>query len=132
MFVGATMPREGGKSVAEDLRRRFPAAVWLQGAELHHSKAGTTHEWAPLATPQDIVPAVVASIREQQAQDQGLGRTLVFCQDTGSVDAMCEALELVTSPCCLHAARLVVQCNACTNVWNWGPWKRHPVWEGSG
>jgi hypothetical protein len=89
------MPREGKKSVTANLRRRYPDAVWLQGAELHRSKSGVVHEWAPLATPAAVVPAVITAIREQQMRDQGLGHTLVFCQDVASVDAMFDALQEV-------------------------------------
>ena len=103
VFIGATMPREGGKSVAADLRKRFPDMEWLQGAELHHSKAGVEHAWVALDGPDDVVPAVTAALRDTAAAQQGLGQTIVFCRDTRTADGMHAALTDVRSFACAAA-----------------------------
>ena len=43
--MGATMPADGGKSVAADLRARFPAAAWLSGTSLHHAHSAVRFTW---------------------------------------------------------------------------------------
>lgn len=43
--MGATMPADGGKSVAAELRARFPAAAWLSGASLHHAHSAVRFSW---------------------------------------------------------------------------------------
>ncbi len=47
-FVGATMPAEGKKNVAADLRSLFPDATWLAGASLHQAQAAIRHAWRPV------------------------------------------------------------------------------------
>lgn len=89
------MPREGGKSVADDLRKRFPDMHWLQGHELHFSKAGVSHTWLPLKEAANAAPAVIAAIRDAGEESQGLGQTMVFCQSVQSAKAMHAELLLV-------------------------------------
>lgn len=48
VFAGATMPAEGTKNVADDLRERHPGAVWLAGRTLHQPQAAIQHRWRPV------------------------------------------------------------------------------------
>ena len=48
MFVAATMPGEGKKSTAAELREAFPEAVWLSGARLHQAQRRVRHCWVPI------------------------------------------------------------------------------------
>lgn len=47
-FVGATMPAEGKKNVAAELRSLCPDATWLAGASLHQAQAAIRHAWRPV------------------------------------------------------------------------------------
>jgi hypothetical protein len=88
VFIAATLPREGGKSVAADLAKRFPDLVWLQGRQLHLSKSGVTHSWVPLQREADAAPAVVAALRDDAVEAQGRGVSMVFCRDAAAADAL--------------------------------------------
>lgn len=45
IFVAATMPAEGERSVGAELAARFPDATWLAGRQLHQSKRALQHSW---------------------------------------------------------------------------------------
>ena len=45
VFVAATLPSEGKKSIANDLRRMFPELVWLAGNRLHQGLSTVTWAW---------------------------------------------------------------------------------------
>ena len=45
VFVAATMPAEGKKSTAAELREAFPDAVWLSGTALHRAQRRVWHRW---------------------------------------------------------------------------------------
>ena len=45
VFVAATMPAEGERSVGAELAARFPEAAWLAGRQLHQSKRAVEHGW---------------------------------------------------------------------------------------
>ena len=50
IFAAATMPAgEAGKSVAAELRKLMPKAVWLQGRALHKGQSAVQHRWVPVA-----------------------------------------------------------------------------------
>ena len=51
VFVAATMPAEGKKSTAADLRAAFPDAVWLAGPQLHRPQRQIAHSWLYLDDP---------------------------------------------------------------------------------
>ena len=92
------MPREGGKSVADDLRKRYPSMQWLQGCELHRSKAAVRHEWLPLDRADDVAPAVIAALRgaaAAAADGAAAAQSIVFCRDVRSATAMHKELERV-------------------------------------
>lgn len=48
MFVAATMPSEGKKSTAADLRQICPDALWLNGGGLHQAQLRIQHSWHPI------------------------------------------------------------------------------------
>ena len=89
------MPREGGKSVADDLRQRFPAMQWLQGRELHASKGTVGHTWIPLVRAADVAPAVITAVRAaaEDAAAGAQGQTVLFCRDVRSTEAMHAELQ---------------------------------------
>lgn len=98
IFVGATFPRAGGKSVAADLTKRFPGMHWLEGKQLHASKRGIHHDWIRVSEDDrsEVIAAVVTALRAQRVGDTGtLGHALVFCRDTASARIMHEELQMV-------------------------------------
>jgi hypothetical protein len=58
VFVAATMPAEGKKSTAAELRAAFPEAVWVSGARLHRPQRRVRHRWVPVG-PGDWEAALV-------------------------------------------------------------------------
>lgn len=94
--MGATFPREGGKSVAADIRKRYPAMRWVEGRHLHAGRRNVSHAWVPVATGDrdEAAAAVIAAVRA--AFEAGPpGHALVFCRDTAAATAMHEELEQV-------------------------------------
>lgn len=105
IFVGATFPRAGGKSVAADLSKRFPDMRWLEGKQLHASKRGVRHDWVKVSEDDrsEVAAAVVTALRGQR-QSATVGHALVFCRDTASARAMHEELQMVRrlrAACCV-------------------------------
>lgn len=96
-FVGATFPREGGKSVDADIRKRYPQMRWVEGRHLHAGKRSVSHAWVPVATGDraEATAAVVAAIRGEFAAGVVAGHALVFCRDAASATAMHADLEEV-------------------------------------
>ena len=45
IFVAATMPSEGKKSIAKDLRQKFPGLIWLAGDRLHQGLSTVSWKW---------------------------------------------------------------------------------------
>jgi hypothetical protein len=89
------MPRGGGKSVVGDLRRRFPDLEWLQGAQLHFSKAGVTHTWIQVKGDHEIPTTVIATLQNDDTVQKRLGQALVFCSDIQSCTALHASLVSV-------------------------------------
>ena len=52
------MPAEGKKSVAAELRSRYPAAAWLAGPTLHHTTDSVSHDWW-LVDGTSLLPALL-------------------------------------------------------------------------
>lgn len=95
-FVGATFPRDGGKSVAADIRKRYPDMRWVEGRHLHAGRRNVSHAWVPVATGDrnETAAAVITAVRG--AFEAGpRGHALVFCRDTASATAMHEDLQEV-------------------------------------
>ncbi|PRW20256.1 DEAD-box ATP-dependent RNA helicase 22 [Chlorella sorokiniana] len=93
VFVAATMPAEGERSVGAELATRFPDATWLAGRQLHQSKRALQHSWRQVEDEQhraQVLHEVVAADEELQA---GRGRMLVFARDVASAEATADALE---------------------------------------
>ena len=51
VFVAATMPAEGKKSTAADLRAAYPEAAWLAGPQLHQTQRQIEHRWIYIDDP---------------------------------------------------------------------------------
>jgi len=45
VFVAATMPSEGDKSVGSEIASAFPSAIWLSGPQLHQAGRNVSHNW---------------------------------------------------------------------------------------
>ncbi|KAI7840009.1 hypothetical protein COHA_006274 [Chlorella ohadii] len=93
VFVAATMPAEGERSVGGELAARFPDATWLAGRQLHQSKRALQHSWRRVEDEQhraEVLQEVVAADEDLQA---GRGRMLVFARDVASAEATADALE---------------------------------------
>jgi len=100
--VGATMPALGGKNVKDDLRARFPNAVWLQGASLHQAHNTVQFDWKLvddstwLASLQRAV--LGGSLEARRPDEEGRGRTLVFAEDVAAAKEVTKCLQRLRSP----------------------------------
>eukprot|EP00892_Ulva_mutabilis_P009388 jgi/Ulvmu1/6821/UM031_0025.1 len=96
-FVGATFPREGGKSVAADIRKRYPDMLWVEGRHLHEGRRNVSHAWIPVPDedPAAVAAAVVTAVRGEFSTGGLGGHALVFCRDAASATAMHADLEHV-------------------------------------
>lgn len=102
LFVAATVPREGGKSVAADLRKRFPGMQWLQGRQLHFANANVQHTWIKLQRADEIGPTIIATLERDRAVTERIGHVLIFCQDVKSATALHGLLASVGLPVLLY------------------------------
>eukprot|EP00887_Chlorella_sp_A99_P000230 scaffold13.g230.t1 len=93
LFVAATMPTEGDKSVGAQLRAAFPDALWLAGRQLHQSSRALRHAWVRVGDAGARRAALAAAVAGDEALAQGRGRVLVFCRDVASAEATAAALE---------------------------------------
>lgn len=95
-FVGATIPGEGRKSVAEGLRTKFPQAVWLSGGGLHQPQATLHFDWRLvddatwLSSLQEAV--IGGHLGAAAANQEGCGRTLVFARDVAAAKEVAQCL----------------------------------------
>ena len=68
VFVAATLPSEGKKSIANDLRRMFPELVWLAGNRLHQGLSTVTWAWREITqetwkTALQVLPTILCTAR---------------------------------------------------------------------
>ncbi|KAK9846625.1 hypothetical protein WJX81_007883 [Elliptochloris bilobata] len=91
VYVAATLPAEGGRSVANDLKKLQPDAVWVSAPRLHAALRNVRHAWRPVdegswrSTLQEVVGRDAEVAR-------GRGRTLVFAASVAAADAAAAAL----------------------------------------
>lgn len=93
LFVAATMPAEGERSVGAEIAERFPDAVWLAGLQLHQSKRSVEHVWRRVDDVLDREEALRDVVAADAGLASGAGRMLVFASDVASADATADALE---------------------------------------
>lgn len=101
VFVAATLPSEGKKSVANDLRRMFPELVWLAGNRLHQGLSTVT--WAWRETTQETWKAALQDALSARAQPRGQSeRILVFAETVAAANGVANALEEVGTHALLY------------------------------
>ena len=94
VFVGATIPDTGERGVASSIVARVPGARWVEGDELHRSKAAVSHEWVRVddfSWAEALVSAVGRGGGEGGEGGEG-GRTMVFAAGKGYADEAAETL----------------------------------------
>lgn len=96
-LVGATIPGEGRKSVAEGVRAKFPQAVWLSGGGLHRPQSTVRFDWRLvddttwLASLQEAV--IGGHLGASAPGVAGCRRTLVFARDVAAAKEVAQCLE---------------------------------------
>lgn len=93
VFVAATMPREGGKTVGLDIANACPDAVWLSGRQLHQARRSLTHRWRQYDSSDGRSEALIDTISSDPEISQGQGRVLVFTKDVTSANTTAEILR---------------------------------------
>lgn len=98
MFVAATMPAEGERSVGAELAARFPEAAWLAGKQLHQSKRAVDHGWRRVEDGRHRAEVLQEVLMADEQLQAGGGRMLVFARDVASAEATAAALESTGQP----------------------------------
>ena len=93
IFVAATMPSEGDRSVGEQIRAAFPDARWFAGRALHQSSAALEHRWRRVGSAGERDDALAEELLGSRELAAGGGRALVFCRDVASAEATAAALR---------------------------------------
>lgn len=73
VFVAATMPAEGERSVGAEIAARFPQAAWLAGRQLHQSKRAVEHAWRRVEGAEERAQAL--QVGAQEGRGGGLALT---------------------------------------------------------
>lgn len=92
IFVAATLPSEGGKSVAADIKKLFPRAVWLTSENLHRSVDLVRHKWVKVSY-EDWGVVLQSVIKDDTNYQNRSGRTLVFAKDGSAVENVADVLK---------------------------------------
>eukprot|EP00899_Mesostigma_viride_P020760 jgi/Mesvir1/28686/Mv11178-RA.1 len=83
VYVAATLPESGKKSVGQWLKKRHPEATWVAGSLLHRRSPNLSMAWAQV-TPQErrrvLLDAVLAQWSDSAVD--GVNRTMVFANST--------------------------------------------------
>lgn len=92
IFVAATLPSEGKKSTAQDLKNRFPELVWLAGNRLHQGVSTVTWKWRE--TTEDIWrDALLDALNSTAPVEDQTQRALVFANTVSAAKHVAKALE---------------------------------------
>ncbi len=90
VFVAATMPAEGERSVGGELAARFPDATWLAGRQLHQSKRALQHSWRRVEDEQHRAEVLHVSrggeavaVREAAGQAVAVRRLWLWARQLG-------------------------------------------------
>lgn len=91
VFVGATLPRRGKKSIAATLEKKFPDAVWIQGPRLHRPVDRLEQRWyeTDLESRMELLQTI---LRGEQGKPTGK-RTMVFVNKSTSAAALASRLR---------------------------------------
>lgn len=87
VFVAATMPAEGERSVGAEIAARFPQAAWLAGRQLHQSKRALEHAWRRVEDAEERAQALQDVVASDPLLQAGRGRMLVFARDVAAAGA---------------------------------------------
>ncbi|CAG9467414.1 unnamed protein product [Pedinophyceae sp. YPF-701] len=102
VFAGATMPHTGKRGVVEMVLRDHPEAVWVNGAELHRSKADVRHRWLQVAA-EHWEEALEEAVRSGPPAE---GKTMVFVNGKGAADRAHDVLRRAGVDCVLYRGGL--------------------------
>ncbi|KAL4422948.1 hypothetical protein ABPG75_009145 [Micractinium tetrahymenae] len=98
VFVAATMPAEGERSVGAEIAARFPQAAWLAGRQLHQSKRAVEHAWRRVEGAEERAQALQDVVASDPALRAGRGRMLVFARDVASAESTAADLAGAGTP----------------------------------
>ncbi|KAL3904101.1 MAG: hypothetical protein SGILL_010196, partial [Bacillariaceae sp.] len=97
VFVAATLPDMGLKSVDAYLQRKFPHAARIHTDNMHNAKhygLAQPTQWVPLETKKERLERLVEMLETPKEQDGLQGeKVMVFLNSVGDVEAVHEALE---------------------------------------
>lgn len=90
VFVGATVPKRGKKSIAATLEKKFPDAIWIQGPRLHRPVDRLEQRWyeTDLESRMELLLKI---LREGQGKASGK-RTIVFVNKSTSAASLASRL----------------------------------------
>ncbi|CAD7705289.1 unnamed protein product [Ostreobium quekettii] len=105
VFVAATLPSRGGKSVAADIRELFPQAVWITSQNLHRPIDLVTHQWVQVSA-EDCRAVLQSAVQDDPDHKNGRGRTLVFAKDVAASKGVANVLESAGIGCVLYHSKM--------------------------
>uniref|UniRef100_A0A7S3XER8 RNA helicase n=1 Tax=Picocystis salinarum TaxID=88271 RepID=A0A7S3XER8_9CHLO len=90
VFVGATIPKRGKKSIAATLEKKFPDAIWIQGPRLHRPVDRLEQRWyeTDLESRMELLQKI---LQEEQGKATGK-RTIVFVNKSTSAASLASRL----------------------------------------
>eukprot|EP00850_Spirogloea_muscicola_P001099 SM000004S14969 [mRNA] locus=s4:564607:566941:+ [translate_table: standard] len=107
VFVAATLPEGGRKTVGEVLRRRFPTATWVTGARLHQHNPRLKLQWAEI-DQETRIATLVAAVKGGTSSSAGdehltssacsrnaVDRTMVFANSIEAAESIARVLQRV-------------------------------------
>ena len=109
IFVAATLPDSGLRSVDAYLKKKFPSAKYITTANLHNAKHEGLLEtqWIALDSKQERMKAVVEMLSlHQQQQDTDGDKTMIFLNSVQDVENASAALQKAGIPVLKYHAKL--------------------------
>jgi len=97
IFVGATIPSAGKKSVGQQLERAFPGAKWVRG-EWHHCpgsfESSVEQHWVPVEDGPGAYRAIRGALPSEGASSSETGGlTMIFVKDARAADTLANRLS---------------------------------------
>eukprot|EP00271_Cylindrocystis_brebissonii_P018838 TRINITY_DN547_c1_g1_i1.p1 TRINITY_DN547_c1_g1~~TRINITY_DN547_c1_g1_i1.p1 ORF type:complete len:858 (-),score=105.22 TRINITY_DN547_c1_g1_i1:196-2769(-) len=113
VFVAATVPASGKRTVGETLRRQFPEAVWINGNLLHRNSPLLQQFWKEV-TPETRLSSLLSSINtplpsSPHADNQPPPGIMVFANSTDAVEAIGRVLSQNGVSCLLFHRDVVLE-----------------------
>lgn len=110
IFVAATLPDAGLRSVDAYLKKKFPAAQYITTANLHNAKHEGLLEtqWYEVDSKQERMKVVVEMLQQQQQQEEE-EKTMIFLNSVQDVENASAALQKAGISVLKYHAKLNLQ-----------------------